>query len=265
MSPGRQDGPDEWTAFGLSLDKYRSNPVWRLHCDAIHQSWLRERPVLPRSGAVLKTDLFDEAVGEGVRGPLQEMGTQSYGVDISLPVARAASQQGGVCAAGADVRSLPFRDSCFDAVISISTLDHFHSEADIRRSILEIHRTLRPDGRFLATLDNPRNPVVALRNALPPPLRARTGLAPYFTGKTLPLTAFCELLEECGFTVEHRTTLLHCPRVLAIPLARLCGGRTRGFPARLLGAALRGFERLRFSPLAERTGHFVAVKAIRSA
>lgn len=254
-----------WRDFGASLEPYRRNSVWRRFCDRLHSEWLLECLGARATGLVLKTDLFEEAVGEGVCSLLTEHCGRVLGIDVSAAVACEAARGRGVAVACADVRRLPFPDGRLDAVISISTLDHFHSEGDIRRSIQEIHRVLRPGGRLLITLDNPRNWAVAARNALPHSVRTRTGLVPYFVGKTLSLSALCTLLENCGYEVNRKTTLMHCPRVLAIPLARLCGSNAAGARGRLLAAALRGFERLRRSPVAERTGHFVAVSAARRA
>ena len=67
----------------------------------------------------------------------------------------------------ADVRCLPFVDGVFDLVVSNSTLDHFETSREIERAVAEIHRVLAPRGLFILTLDNPANPAVALRNALP--------------------------------------------------------------------------------------------------
>ncbi len=252
-----------WRDFGHSLEPFRRNPVWRAHCDALHRAWVRECLAGGSAGIALKTDLFEEAVGEGVCGVCEELGWHSYGIDMSLSVAAEAMRRGRAAAVCADIRALPFAEASLDTAVSISTLDHFRSEEDIRLSLIEIRRALRPGGRLLITLDNPRNPVVALRNALPQRVRRGTRLVPYFVGKTLSLAALCRLLGSCGYKVEQHTTLMHCPRVLAIPLARACG--SGGLTARVLGAVLRRFEYLRHLPTAELTGHFVAVRAVRSA
>jgi len=55
----------------------------------------------------------------------------------------------------------------FDTVLSNSTLDHFDGAAQIRVSLAEPARVLRPGGRLLVTLDNPANPLLALSKALP--------------------------------------------------------------------------------------------------
>lgn len=51
-----------------------------------------------------------------------------------------------------DARSLEFEDGSFDAVFSLSSIEHFGSWADIRRSAAEIGRVLRPGGAaFIVT------------------------------------------------------------------------------------------------------------------
>jgi SAM-dependent methyltransferase len=51
-----------------------------------------------------------------------------------------------------DARNLKFPDESFDAVFSLSSIEHFGSWADIRRSAWEIGRVLRPGGAaFIAT------------------------------------------------------------------------------------------------------------------
>jgi SAM-dependent methyltransferase len=51
-----------------------------------------------------------------------------------------------------DARELEFPDGSFDAVFSLSSIEHFGSWADIRRSSAEIGRVLRPGGgAFIAT------------------------------------------------------------------------------------------------------------------
>jgi SAM-dependent methyltransferase len=51
-----------------------------------------------------------------------------------------------------DAKQLEFEDGSFDAVFSLSSIEHFGSWADIRRSAEEIGRVLRPGGAgFIVT------------------------------------------------------------------------------------------------------------------
>ena len=160
--------------------------------------------------------------------------------------------------AATDVRSLPFADGSFDAVISNSTLDHFTHARDITAALEELHRVLTPRGRLVLTLDNAANPAIALRNALPFTWLARLGLVPYFVGTTLGPTMAAAVLERIGFRVIEVTAILHCPRVLAVPLARLADTAGSRWAPRLL-RALAHFEHAERWPTRFRTGHFVAV------
>ena len=87
---------------------------------------------------------------------------------------------------------------------------------------------------------------------------------PYFVGATLGPRATVRLLEHVGFDVVEVTAILHCPRVLAVPAARLVGrlsGRQETH-ARFL-RTLATFELAERWPTRFRTGHFVAVLATR--
>ena len=89
------------------------------------------RPVASpnHAGRVLKTDLFDEAVGEGVYPALAtlcQMGSSASTCrrQSSRPP---GARHPGVVGVSAEVRMLPFEDEEFGAVFSNSTLDHFDS------------------------------------------------------------------------------------------------------------------------------------------
>ena len=45
-----------------------------------------------------------------------------------------------------DGRDLPYEDNSFDGIFSCSSIEHFGDEKEIRKSIEEIHRVLKPDG-----------------------------------------------------------------------------------------------------------------------
>lgn len=158
---------------------------------------------------------------------------------------------------------MPFTDESFGAIVSISTLDHFASRQDLWASLRELYRVLKPHGHFLITLDNPGNPVIALRQALPFPLLHRLGLVFYFTGETLTSSRLRQALEEMGFTVLEVGAILHCPRVLAIPLVGFLeryGNRALQKPCLRF---LKAWEGLGSWPTRFITGHFVTARAIK--
>lgn len=245
--------------------------TWRDFCDRLHtdllQRWLPPTP----TGRALKTDLFDEAAGEGLCELLARRADQVVGTDVSLAVARAATSAVDrptrrVDATLCDVRRLAFADGSFDIVVSNSTLDHFALRSDITVALAEIHRVTRPGGVLVVTLDNPRHPLVAARTLLPARLLRALGLQPYYVGATMSLPRLVATLESLGWVVDDTTTMMHTLRVAAIPACeRLDRVGARGKPMRRwLTAVMAASELLGRLPTRQFTGHYVAVKAVRA-
>jgi SAM-dependent methyltransferase len=238
----------------------RTGPLWRLHSDRVNRR-LIERWLAGRSGAVLKTDLYDEYRTQGLFPALTEQFDRVCGIDIDPEVvAGSAERHPGLEALVADVRSLPFADSSFDAVVSNSTLDHFDGPAPVASSLAEIRRVLRPGGALVVTMDNPRNPLIALRNRLPSDAAEalRNGF-PYPSGWTTDAAGLRAMLESAGLAVIETTAVCHAPRAL-LALAR----RPVDPSWRRLAAAVR-LEALERLPTRTLTGHFVAALAVRPA
>ena len=239
-------GPGYWDEVADQADALPAG--WRRHAAAAHLALVREWVGVPR-GRWLKTDLYEE------RSPHRALlpslpGADWVGGDVSPAVVRQVRSGGHL--AVFDVRTAPFAGGSFDGVLSTSTLDHFAEVADLERSLGELCRVLRPGGLLVLTLDNPRNPLVRLRNALPHRVAARTGLVPFAVGRTYDEAAGRAALARAGFTVEHSTHLLHAPHVLATRPARFGWWERRALP---------GFDRLGGTRLAPWTGHFVAFLA----
>lgn len=236
--------------------------LWRRHSDAVNTALLR-RWLPQRSGAsLLKTDLFDEAVTDGLYTTLAAAADRVVGVDVSARVAAMAGRRHpGLVTKAADVRRLPFDDASFDTVVSISTLDHFERREEIGVALGELTRVLRPGGQLLLTLDNLAQPAVWLRSILPQSLMMRLGLIPYAVGKTLGPWRLQAACRAAGLQVEEVTAVLHCPRALAVTctrwLERHAAPRTQD---RFL-AWLLAFECLEHLPTRLITGYFVAVRA----
>ena len=256
------DDRDQWThaAAAIAEPPYR---LWREHSDAVNLG-LIERWLAGAAGdRALKTDLFDEAVGRGLCVGARARFHGLVGIDISEAVVRRARRGNPrLAAAAADVRRLPFADASFDLVLSISTLDHFESTDDIATSLREIHRALRPGGRLLLTLDNPANPKIRLRGALPWKLMRSTRMVPYFVGKSLGRRRLSRELGRAGFSVLEIGAILHCPRVLAVAVSRLRLFAQPRARDRFL-EVLQSFEVLSRWPTRFLTGHFTAVLARR--
>ncbi len=107
-------------------------PLWRTYCDRIHQAWILRRTGPIRFARTLKTDLFEEALGNGLADDLLRSSEHVVGIDVSPSiVSRASLRHPALQARIADTRALPFPDQSFDRIVSISTLDHFESRAEL--------------------------------------------------------------------------------------------------------------------------------------
>ena len=242
----------------------RPDRLWRQHSDSINQSllfrWLPAQSV----GRLLKTDMFDELVGEGLTPFLQARAHSVIGMDLSFGNAHLSCRgQTTVCGACADVRDLPFGNESFEVVVSNSTLDHFQTLDEIIVSLRELHRVLRKGGQLILTLDNSANPIIAARNVLPFKLLNRLGILPYYVGATCGPWRLQQLLREVGFDVRDVTAVLHCPRILAVLAAKiLCSYANSSVQQRFL-RWIQVFENMSRWPTRYLTGHFIAVRAER--
>ena len=258
---GGRDSGQYWDRVATDWQGDEVLDGWRGHADAVNLAlcarWWPPGPV----GRMLKTDLFDEVAGGGLLPTLRTQAGSAVAIDRSFQASHAGGRRTGASVVNADVRCLPFAGGVFDLVVSNSTLDHFDDVAQIERAVVEIHRVLAPGGRLILTLDNPANPVVAVRNALPFALLHHVGLVPYYVGATLAAPGAQRMLRAAGFTVRETTALLHCPRAPAIALFGLM--RWIGSPRirRRLQSWLMVFERLERSATRHRTGYYVALVA----
>jgi ubiquinone/menaquinone biosynthesis C-methylase UbiE len=94
---------------------------------------------------------------------LAEKGFEVVGIDASKSALRMANtwvhgeklaNVGLVCGA---MTHLPFRDDCFDAVVSVSVIIHA-VKRNIEKTVAEIHRTLRKNGLLLTNLTSVKDP-----------------------------------------------------------------------------------------------------------
>lgn len=238
--------------------------LWRSHSDAVNLDWLRRE--MPRDcvSRLLKTDLFDEASNDGLVAWLSTKAEMVVGIDLSPTAVQVAmTRHDGLRALVGDVRRLPFPDDHFDRVVSNSTLDHFKTSAELADSLKELNRVMRPGGELYLTLDNPLNPLIALRNALPFRLLNRLSLVPYYMGATCGPRSLRTELERAGLRVVHIGTLLHCPRVAFVKMAQIL--ERRAAPATRKGFLrhLMGYERLASWPTRFFTGNFITARAIK--
>lgn len=255
----------EWNRHGDDFLVKHQQHLWREHSDAVNAELLEAWLPPGRSRRVLKTDLFDEAVTDGLRKILLRRGDVVIGIDVSTRILQAVgSNPGPLSCLGADVRALPLGTETIDAVVSLSTLDHFATIDDIEQSLTELYRVLVPGGTLILTLDNLANPVINIRNKLPYRVTHAAGLVPYPVGKTEGPIRISRLVENAGFDIHDVTAIMHAPRVVAIPMLSAVARFTKGrFPA-AVSRALHGFELLKSTRTRFLTGHFTAIRATRA-
>ena len=258
------EGKIYWDSIADEWIMTRPDRLWRQHSDSINQSllfrWLPSQPV----GRLLKTDMFDELVGEGLTPFLQARAHSVIGMDLSFGNAHLSCRgQTTVCGACADVRDLPFGNESFEVVVSNSTLDHFQTFDEIIVSLRELHRVLRKGGQLILTLDNSANPIIAARNVLPFKLLNRLGILPYYVGATCGPWRLQQLLRQTGFDVKDVTAVLHCPRILAVLAAKILWSCANSSVQQRFLRLIRVFETMSRWPTRYLTGHFIAVRAER--
>jgi len=238
--------------------------LWRTHSDAVNQVLLTRWLLSEQTEWLLKTDLFDEAVSDGLSSLLNVRSKRVFYIDASFEVHQMAKRRHpNLQAIRTDVRCLPFADGTFDGIVSNSTLDHFKSLDDLVISLRELYRVLRPGGQVILTLDNLANPIVLLRNWLPFRLLHRLKIVPYYIGVTLRPNHLQRLLEKIGFHILEVDAIMHCPRLLAVAMAHWMERHTSPKTQRYFLGFLMAFERLSSFPTRFFTGHFIAVKAMR--
>jgi len=247
-----------------SAAQARACPLWRRHADAIHrrllEEWLPEGP----AGIALKTDAYDEAVGEGVVPLLLHRVRTVLSIDISQAFLRLARQRHPrLQVVASDVSSLALAGGSLDCIVSLSTLDHFRHESQIEAALGELHGCLKPGGRLLITMDNLSNPAVWLRNRLPQHWLRRLGIVPLFVGVACTSGRLHRLLTRAGFRVFRIRARLHCPRVLAVAVCRVAAALNFRPLNQAVLWLLAAFEVLDRVPTRFLTGYFIAVLAVK--
>ncbi|MGA2535183.1 MAG: class I SAM-dependent methyltransferase [Terracidiphilus sp.] len=155
--------------------------------------------------------ILDLGCGDGqLTQRIVASGASVSGADAS-PEMVAAARTRGIAAQEARAESLPYPDASFDAVFSNAAL---HWVRDQDAMMAEVHRVLKPGGRFVAEMGGHGN-IAAIRVALMAVL-ARHGHADREDGVNYYPTpdAYAHRLERHGFKVQ-RIALV--PRPTPLP------------------------------------------------
>jgi SAM-dependent methyltransferase len=237
------------------LDRFLGALKRRVHLQLIER-W----GGVPTGCRMLKTDLFEEAMGPDAFLP--DLGSRDgtiVGIDISPAVAvKVHARFPALYVLAADVRSLPFASECFTLIVSPSTLDHFREPSDLNRSLRELARVLEPGGRLIITLDNRQNifdPLLRLASWL--------RLVPYYLGRSYTVRELRNELEQAGFIVEETTAILHNPRMTAVAAIALARKLNAPWFTRFVQRMLIHAQGLEKTRLRYYTGSFVAARAVR--
>jgi SAM-dependent methyltransferase len=212
-----------------SAPSYHLDPVMAAHKRRVHRELLDEWCDDLEGARILKTDLFEEALGEdqvALDWPDPARGAALFGSDLSHEIAvrsrrRAAERGRALPVSVGDARMLSFGEGTFRYVFSPSTLDHFDHREDLLRGVREAIRVLEPGGILVLTLDNPRTffyPVVRLLGGC--------GLFGFRLGATVKDGELRPLLERWGVEVLDCRAVYHVHRLVytaALKAIRLLG------------------------------------------
>ncbi len=268
--PGPEITPDKSNRQASPPDSQPRTKSWYLdplvaaQKREVHQRLVRRwlNGAAPRS--VLKTDVFEEAFGrDQILFDLFPEAGLVVGIDIDPAHVAAAHRHApprSLSFLVTDVRRTALRPSCFDLIVSNSTLDHFKTPAELRASLAELARLLRPGGTLVVTLDNPRNPLYRILRWL-----SRRRFAPFSLGCTASRRELNAWLEASGLNVTANDWLIHNPRLLSTALflaLRRALGRSADPPIRAL---LGLFSLLGRLPTRSLTACFVAACARKPA
>jgi O-antigen/teichoic acid export membrane protein/SAM-dependent methyltransferase len=213
------------------------------------------------AGWVLKTDLFEEAMGpDALLAALGGGARRPLGMDVS-PAIVARARRRDAAGAGryvvADARRLPFAAGALHMVVSPSSLDHFADPHDLQRSLVELRRALAPGGRLVITLDNRGNVTDPLLH-----LVAAAGLVGYFIGRSYTARELADELRQAGFRVLDQAGLLHNPRLAASGAVAVARRLDRPALSRWVRRRLLAARRLESTRWRYLTASFVAALAV---
>lgn len=203
--------------------------------------------------------VLDLGCGDGqLTQRLAATGAHVLGVDASADMVAAARER-GIEAEQANAELLPFHDATFDAVFSNAAL---HWVRDHESMLAQVHRVLKPGGRFVAEMGGHGN-IAAIRVALMAVLE-RHGYGDREDGVNYYPTAesYTERLERHGFRVE-QIAIIPRPTKLAESgmegwLRTFRRGVLDGLPQDLREAVVKETSELLAPALRDEAGNWIA-------
>jgi ubiquinone/menaquinone biosynthesis C-methylase UbiE len=203
--------------------------------------------------------ILDLGCGDGqLTQRVAAMNANVLGVDASVDMVAAARER-GVEAEQANAESLPFHDATFNAVFSNAAL---HWVRDQDAMLAQVHRVLKPGGRFVAEMGGHGN-IAAIRVALMAVLE-RHGYGNREDGVNYYPTAECytERLKRHGFKVEQMAII---PRPTKLAESGMDGwlrtfrrGVLDGLPNAVSEAVVKETSELLAPALRDEAGNWVA-------
>ena len=203
--------------------------------------------------------ILDLGCGDGqLTQRIAATGAHVLGVDASQEMVAAARER-GIEAEQANAESLPFHDATFDAVFSNAAL---HWVRDQDAMLAQVHRVLKPGGRFVAEMGGHGN-IAAIRVALMAVLE-RHGYGDREDGVNYYPTAesYAERLRRHGFKVEQMAVI---PRPTKLAESGMEGwlrtfrrGVLDGLPEDVREAVVRETVELLAPALQDEEGNWIA-------
>ena len=228
-----------WESAIADWPRTRGHRLLRAYADELNarlaETWLVKGP---RPHRLLKTDLFDEAVGSGLYPCLRELADEVHGIDVAdAVVAAAASRYPELEAEQADVRRLPLpteRSKPSSRARRSTTSTRSPSSRQARRARARARAGWAParDARQRvqpARLPPKRDSLALARERPPRPLLRR---------RDMQRGGLENRLARAGLLVERTATLMHVPRMAVLGLGAVSSVR----PSHL--GALLSAERL---------------------
>ena len=161
-----------------------------------------------KNKVILKTDLFEEAHGNKNLLFKLERKNNCVGIDISNAVVNAAKKHSkNSLLINCDVTNLPFDNESFDIIISTSTLDHIMYE-DIIKSLKELNRVLKKNGRIFLTIDNYHNLLYRIEFVFWKIFNL------YYRSKCFRISEIIELTKNADLKVKNIKTIMVFPAII---------------------------------------------------